>query len=549
MTLALHGKSKQRQWLLVAVAFWAVVVGSIAAVVSTQVASAEGPGVFQENQAKSLPIAADDAGFLVTEACDRGPYADAEGTVWHFVTTGSGQPQFVTFSAEFADGSFVDGAITGTGGSANKHVYVLGPAGVSLVGVTATTEPVGAVFVLSHICGAGDTQEDPEATILVEKTADTRFTRTHAWSIDKSVTTENEETHNGLPKIWLYTDGSGDETATWTVDVEYEGATDSDFEIYGTILVRNIGDVPVTIVSIVDDLGLAGYEDITLDCDVDPNGATLLLLEEINCTYAVALLDGEAAASDSGTNTVTVEYSSAVDGDETDGATADWAFDEPTTEINATVNINDISDLFGEVALGSVTAPNGDSFTYGKDFAYADYGPTGCGDYQYDNTATIVETGDSASASLLVNVQCYVYETAFGQAAGTADRCFLEDGISRWGWTNNYTVGNPAQTYDLWAGAGQCKTEKGTLVGTVKVETVSGRVVVTFNLGDEFLLDETHVYVGTGKYPTVKQGKKLVETVAPGQFTNTETFTNGTSVWVIAHAVVGIPDPNFGPQN
>jgi hypothetical protein len=31
----------------------------------------------------------------------------------------------------------------------------------------------------------------------------------------------------------------------------------------------------------------------------------------------------------------------------------------PDLEINKTVNIKDISDLFGEVDLGTVTAPNG----------------------------------------------------------------------------------------------------------------------------------------------------------------------------------------------
>jgi len=65
----------------------------------------------------------------------------------------------------------------------------------------------------------------------------------------------------------LYTDGSGDETATWTVDVTYDGYTDSDFVIYGEITISNPNDNAVTIDSVVDDLGLTGYEDIDLACE------------------------------------------------------------------------------------------------------------------------------------------------------------------------------------------------------------------------------------------------------------------------------------------
>lgn len=65
----------------------------------------------------------------------------------------------------------------------------------------------------------------------VSKTAITYYTRTHKWGIEKFVTTEKEYMHEGVPKIWLYTDSSGDETATWTVDVTYGGYTDSDFKV------------------------------------------------------------------------------------------------------------------------------------------------------------------------------------------------------------------------------------------------------------------------------------------------------------------------------
>jgi hypothetical protein len=59
------------------------------------------------------------------------------------------------------------------------------------------------------------------------------------------------------------------------------------------------------------------------------------------------------------------------------------------------------------------------------------------------------------------------------------------------------------------------------------------------------MIEETHVYAGYDMYPKMKVGKKLVDTVAPGAYYNTGGFTG--QVYVIAHAVVGMPDPNFGP--
>jgi hypothetical protein len=66
--------------------------------------------------------------------------------------------------------------------------------------------------------------------LLVEKTA-TSYLRTHEWDIDKWVTTEFGHTigEEEYPKIWLYQDGSGDETATWNVCVTYLGYEDYDF--------------------------------------------------------------------------------------------------------------------------------------------------------------------------------------------------------------------------------------------------------------------------------------------------------------------------------
>jgi hypothetical protein len=370
----------------------------------------------------------------------------------------------------------------------------------------------------------------PEETLEVHKTAVTSYTRTHNWTIEKSVDTENGYEHEGYPKVWLYVDGSGDETATWTVNVTYEGYDDSDFNISGNITIENTGDLTTNITG-VEDL-LAGTP-----IDIDWGGITFPYILDVGETL-IGYYSEDVASKIEGSNNVTVTTEMA---EYTDYAEIVWG--DPTTEVNATVTVVDDSDLFGEVPLGTVTAPDNAQFTYTKDFAWADYGAALCGEYTYDNTASINETGQSASATLKVNVQCYIYETAYAKK-GTGALCFIGNGFANWGWTNPITPGS--YTWDLWAGAGQCDTSKGTLVGTVTVVYSGGYVTVNYNVAFPYALEETHVYAGTTMFPQVKQGKKWVSTVAPGQYYNASPFGGGT-VYVIAHAVVGIPDPNFGP--
>jgi hypothetical protein len=63
-------------------------------------------------------------------------------------------------------------------------------------------------------------------------------------------------------------------------------------------------------------------------------------------------------------------------------------------------------------------------------------------------------------------------------------------------------------------------------------------VTVTYNVELPYSLDETHVYAG---YDPIPPGG-----IAPGLYQNYGPF-DGSDVYVIAHAVVGLPDPDFGP--
>lgn len=144
-------------------------------------------------------------------------------------------------------------------------------------------------------------------------------------------------------------------------------------------------------------------------------------------------------------------------------------------------------------------------------------------------------------------------ETFFGLGDEAAATCFIDDGFNRWGWTNG-PLASGEYTFDLYAGAGQCDTDKGTLVGllTITYDELTGIAEIDFEMLDGFVLSETHLYVGNEPYPTNKKGKP---TVAPGQFpyqhdldgAQSDSYTiNDLSgeIYVIAHGVVCIDDGN-----
>lgn len=152
-------------------------------------------------------------------------------------------------------------------------------------------------------------------------------------------------------------------------------------------------------------------------------------------------------------------------------------------------------------------------------------------------------------------------ETAFARGSGTNDAgddavtCFLKidsdfDGefeFNRWGWTNG-ALEPGSYSFELWAGAGQCDTGKGTLVGTVNVNYDGSTATVTFSTTGVYQMVETHLYVGSEILARDVNGQY---TVAPGQYptihgelssgVQSDTYTvTGLSgkIYVVAHATV-----------
>ena len=254
----------------------------------------------------------------------------------------------------------------------------------------------------------------PEGLVSVVKTADTSFTRTHAWSIDKSVS----------PNPLQLSLGDTNEIATWDVDVTYDGSDDGDYMVFGTITVTNGGTVDAEITDVTD--GLAGT---LVDCSGDPDDAddglpeTLQPDQDLECTYSADVEDDSG-----GTNTATAEGDylfsdvddSLLDEPFSETGVATYSFGAPTTEVNDTVQVTDtqsgFDDAYGDVFLDAADYVAGDiePFTYTRAFNRSDYPERGitCVGETIPNTAAVVGDNeaelDSATATLTVQVQCLV---------------------------------------------------------------------------------------------------------------------------------------------
>ncbi|PCE63169.1 hypothetical protein B7P33_13130 [Sediminicola luteus] len=122
-------------------------------------------------------------------------------------------------------------------------------------------------------------------------------------------------------------------------------------------------------------------------------------------------------------------------------------------------------------------------------------------------------------------------ETAFARGAN-GNTCFIGNGFNRWGWTIG-PISEGSYSYQVFAGAGQCDTSKGTYVGTAHVTYADGTVEVDYELVEGVKINETHIYAGYDMFPTAKNGRP---TVAPGQYTIQEELEG--DIYVILHNVV-----------
>ncbi|HEX5716629.1 MAG TPA: hypothetical protein VF179_10750 [Thermoanaerobaculia bacterium] len=271
----------------------------------------------------------------------------------------------VTTDGVFFDWSSTLGmdAVISKGGP-NANVYVYNPERTSDTGLHSPINPNnGNPFGLSHIEFCFDYE------VSVSKTAQTSFTRTWQWSIDKSVNPANWQ---------LFTGDSG--TSQYTVAVQRTGFTDSGWAVSGTIQIHNPAPMTATISSVTDIVS-AGIP-AAVNCGVSFPYA-LGSNQTLQCIYQTALPNGASR-----TNTATAATTGTVGGG---SGSAAVAFGNPTTQVNATIHVSDTNGSSWEFN-------NSGSVSYTRTFTCGSSGVHG-------NTATIVETGQSDSAS--VSLQCY----------------------------------------------------------------------------------------------------------------------------------------------
>jgi hypothetical protein len=214
--------------------------------------------------------------------------------------------------------------------------------------------------------------------LTVSKTATPSFTRTYKWSIAKSV-----------DKTTLDPGG----TATYTVTATETGFSDSAWKVTGTITVSNPNGVDFNGVNVTDSSDQAG------SCAVD-NGSNATIPANgskdftYTCTYSSdpgnSVTDTGKAAWDSST------YNTP-DSSATGQANADFTSAAPKT-VNKTITVSDPQanpSTLGTATATDTTPYTAQQFTYSKTFT-----PPASGCVTVNNTATIVETGQTAGASV-----------------------------------------------------------------------------------------------------------------------------------------------------
>lgn len=236
----------------------------------------------------------------------------------------------------------------------------------------------------------------------IMKTADTSFTRTYDWNIEKTV---SEDGVNYDSSTTLVIPVGVTHLAYYKVVVNAV-PTDSDYHVEGEITITNNAPIPATINNVTD--VIPGIENVTVDCGVNfpfvlpGNGGT------ITCTYEADLPD---ALTRLNTATVTLQnFNYDQDGEGTPFGTTDFSdtedivfSSEPSVIIDESVLVSDsVAGGLGQVDAADVPAV----FSYTEELGpYFD-----CGTDTVENTACFVtnDTGTTEcdSATVFVEIPC-----------------------------------------------------------------------------------------------------------------------------------------------
>ena len=133
-------------------------------------------------------------------------------------------------------------------------------------------------------------------------------------------------------------------------------------------------------------------------------------------------------------------------------------------------------------------------------------------------------------------------ETAYA----VGDRTFIDIGItnSRWGWELAVSDGEEVNA-DIYAGAAQNDTGKGTKVGVLHVSRAGETVSVSYEMDSGYTMGETHLYVGKTEIATTSLGQygnqhDLTEAGTDSYTVTVSGADPAKPLYVVAHAVVAV---------
>ncbi len=235
---------------------------------------------------------------------------------------------------------------------------------------TDTTQSTGSASKSVQLCTPAD--------LTVTKSASPAFKRTYLWSIGKTV---DQSTI------------TGGGTVHYTVTATQIGVSDSNWTVTGSITVHNPNDFEaIALTGVTDAIDNGGVCSITSGSPTASIAAGASVVLAYNCTYASA----PSPAAFTNTATATWDKTTASTATGSAHGTASGAFGASTSTVNKTVTI---TDSFAGT-LGTVTGVDASPFTT-KPFTYPrtlTAPATDCS--TVNNTATIVETGQTASRSV-----------------------------------------------------------------------------------------------------------------------------------------------------
>jgi hypothetical protein len=217
-------------------------------------------------------------------------------------------------------------------------------------------------------------------TLKAGVTATAYWTRTFSWTIDKSVD----------PDHWEFYPGESG-TSTYTITVTKDGSTDAYF-INGTVYVKNGGSVATENLAITIELrdGFPPPNDLIATASVDVSSNPVLDPGETGeYQYEIAIPPTIGTGTYKITANVTItNHSGHLNERFGPSPSADTILPSSPTLINDEIHVDDTNGY-------SWTFSSSGSVTYDKTFTCADEGTN-------VNTATIRETGQSASATVTV---------------------------------------------------------------------------------------------------------------------------------------------------